>query len=158
MFDKYNLNLAGEYRVAAELLLRGLYASVTFGNKKGADIFAIGDNRKSAVVEVKASQTKRFVTGLYQKYRTQDIPRPDFWVLYSVQRLDRGFSERFFVLTHEEMAEVQGERNCPGEKLTYLQRAERVKAGVDNVKMTDVEPYEGQWEKISAYCNSKIAL
>lgn len=158
MFDKYNLNLAGEYRVAAELLLRGLYASVTFGNKKGADIFAIGDNRKSAVVEVKASQTKRFVTGLYQKYRTQDIPRPDFWVLYSVQRIDRGFSERFFVLTHEEMAGVQGERNCPGEKLTYLQRAERVKAGVDNVKMTDVEPYEGQWEKISAYCNSKIAL
>ena len=73
-FDKYNLNLAGEYRVAAELLLRGLYPSVTFGNKKGADIFAIGANRRSAVLEVKASQKKTFVTGLYQKYRTQDKP------------------------------------------------------------------------------------
>jgi len=34
LFDKHNLNLAGEYRVAAELLLRGLHASITFGNMK----------------------------------------------------------------------------------------------------------------------------
>jgi hypothetical protein len=155
-FDKYNLNLAGEYRVAAELLLRGLYASVTFGNKKGADIYAIGENRRSAVVEVKASQKKTFVTGLYQKYRTQDLPCPDFWVLYSVAHSDLGFRERFFVLTHKEMAEVQGERNCPGESLTYLERAERVKNGVDNVRLSDVEPFEGQWEKILLYCNSSI--
>ena len=155
-FDKYNLNLAGEYRVAAELLLRGLYASVTFGNKKGADIFAIGENRRSAVVEVKASQKKSFVTGLYQKYRTQHLPCPDFWVLYSVASIGSGFDERFFVLTHKEMADVQGERNCPGESLTYLQSAERVKTGVDNVRLTDVEPFEGHWDKILLYCNSSI--
>jgi hypothetical protein len=155
-FDKYNLNLAGEYRVAAELLLRGLHASITFGNKKGADIFAIGDNRLSAVVEVKASQKKTFVTGLYQKYRTQHLPCPDFWVLYSVASADAGFRERFFVLTHHEMADVQGERNCPGEVLTYSQRADRVKNGVDNVRLSDVEPFEGQWEKILVYCNSPI--
>ena len=157
-FDKYNLNLAGEYRVAAELLLRGLYASVTFGNKKGADIFAIGDNRLSAVVEVKASQKNTFVTGLYQKYRTREMPCPDFWVLYSVANSESGFMERFFVLTHQEMAEAQGERNCPGERLTYLQRAERVKNGVDNVRLSDVEPFEGQWGKILLYCNSPIVL
>ena len=153
-FNKYNLNLAGEYRVAAELLLRGLYAAVTFGNKKGADIFAIGDNRRAAVVEVKASQRPTFVTGLYQKYSTDDLPCPDFWVLYSVANTDAGFRERFFVLTHLEMSEVQGERNCPGEVLTYLQRAERVMKGVDNVRLSDVEPYEGQWDKILVYCNS----
>ncbi len=155
-FDKYNINLAGEYRVAAELLLRGLYASVTFGNRKGADIYAIGTNRRSAVVEVKASQTKTFVTGLYQKYRTEDIPRPDFWVLYSVQNYDVGFRERFFVLTHHEMAETQGERNFPGLKLSYLERAERVRKGVDNVRISDVEPFESQWDKIVEYCNSQI--
>jgi len=27
--DQYNLNLAGEYRVAAEILKRGLFATVT---------------------------------------------------------------------------------------------------------------------------------
>jgi len=156
-FNKFNLNLAGEYRVAAELLLRGLYASVTFGNMKGADIFAIGSNRLSAVVEVKASQTKTFVTGLYQKYRTQEIPCPDFWVLYSVSSSDEGFTERFFVLTHQDMAEAQGDRNCPGESLTYLQRADRVKLGVDNVRMADVDRFEGQWDKILRYCNSPTA-
>ena len=155
-FDKYNLNLAGEYRVAAELLLRGLYASVTFGNKKGADIFTIGDNRLSAVVEVKASQKKTFVTGLYQKYRTEESPCPDFWVLYSVANGELGFVERFFVLTHREMSDVQGERNCPGESLTYLQLAGRVKNGVDNVSITDVERFEGHWDKILLYCNSSI--
>ena len=153
IFDKYNLNLAGEYRVAAELLLRGLYASVTFGNMKGADIFAVGTNRRSAVVEVKASQRKNFVTGLYQKYRTLDIPCPDFWILYSVSAVDQGFRERFFVLTHQEMAEAQGERNCPGEGLSYLQIVDRVKGGVDNVKVADVERFEGQWSKILSFCN-----
>jgi hypothetical protein len=62
IIDKYSLNLAGEYRVAAELCLRGLYTSVTYGNKKGADLYAIGENRRAAVIEVKASQSSRFVT------------------------------------------------------------------------------------------------
>ena len=126
---------------------------MTFGNKKGADIFAIGMNRLSAVVEVKASQKKTFVTGLYQKYRTQEMPRPDFWVLYCVERTDAGFCERFFVLTHQEMTEAQGERNCPGEKLSYAERAERVRSGVDNVRISDVERYEDQWDKIVVYCD-----
>jgi hypothetical protein len=153
LIEKYNLNLAGEYRVAAELLLRGLYAAVTFGNMKGADILAVGTNRRSAVIEVKASQKKNFVTGLYQKYRTQEIQSPNFWVLYSVSNVDHGFKERFFVLTHQEMAEVQGERNFPGEGLTYLQVADRVKTGVDNVRISDVERFEGLWDKIVHYCN-----
>lgn len=36
--DRYYLNLAGEYRVASELFKRGLFATITYGNKKGADI------------------------------------------------------------------------------------------------------------------------
>lgn len=143
-FDKYNLNLAGEFRVASELLLRGLYASVTFGNKKGADILAVGANRVSAVIEVKASQTPRFVTGYYQKYKTADGLAPDFGVLYSVQRTDNCFAERFFVLSHAEMGTVQGERNAPGEQLTYDEHVIRVSQGVDNVKRTDVESFENQ--------------
>jgi hypothetical protein len=60
-FDKYNLNLAGEYRVASELLLRGL---------------------------------------------------------------------------------------------TYEQIAERVKNGVDNVRITDVDSFEGDWNKILCFCDT----
>lgn len=40
--DKYYLNLAGEYRVAAELLKREVFATITYGKQKGADIYAIG--------------------------------------------------------------------------------------------------------------------
>jgi len=81
--EKYHLNLAGEYRVCAELLKRGIFATVTYGNMKGADIFAIGSNRRAAVVEVKASNSSRFVTSFYQKYKSRDIEHPTFWVLYS---------------------------------------------------------------------------
>lgn len=40
--DKYFLNLAAEYRVTAELLKREVFATITYGNRKGADIYAIG--------------------------------------------------------------------------------------------------------------------
>jgi hypothetical protein len=150
--DKYNLNLAGEYRVAAELCLRGLFTSVTYGNKKGADLYAIGENRKAAVIEVKASQSSRFVTSLYQKYKTEDTQAPDFWVLYSVKPTDTGFAERFFVMSHRELARIQGEVNCPGEGLSYAQIAERVARGVDNVPLKKVELHEDAWDKIVEFC------
>ena len=146
--DKYDLNLAGEYRVAAELLLRGIYTSVTYGNKKGADLYAIGENRKAAVIEVKASQSSRFVTSLYQKYKSEDMQAPDYWVLYSVKPSDTGFAERFFVLSHRELARIQGEVNCPGEKLSHEQIAARVSRGVDNVSLKHVESHENAWSKI----------
>lgn len=98
----------------------------------GADLFAIGENRKAAVIELKASQSSRFVTSLYQKYKSEDTKAPDFWVLYSVKPTDTGFAERFFVLSHRELARIQGEVNCPGEKLSHEQIAARVSRGVDN--------------------------
>lgn len=153
--DKYDLNLAGEYRVAAELLLRGIYTSVTYGNKKGADLYAIGENRQAAVIEVKASQSSRFVTSLYQKYKTQDAQSPDFWVLYSVRPTDTGFAERFFVLSHRELARIQGEVNCPGEKLSHEQIAARVSRGVDNVSLKHVEAHENAWSKILDFCHGR---
>ncbi|MBW3595983.1 MAG: hypothetical protein KY475_01760 [Planctomycetes bacterium] len=156
LFDRYNLNLAGEYRVAAELLLRGVFATVTYGNKKGADIFAIGENRRAAVVEVKASQKNRFVTGLYQKYPDPEKPHPDFWVLYSVARRGEVFEEHFFVLTHAELAQIQGKRNCHGEELTYEEYAARVKKGVDNVRVDDVKAFKGAWDKVLEFCNDKL--
>jgi|688.fasta_scaffold605165_1 hypothetical protein len=152
IIDKYSLNLAGEYRVAAELCLRGLYTSVTYGNKKGADLYAIGENRRAAVIEVKASQSSRFVTGLYQKYKSRDAQSPDFWVLYSVRPIESGFAERFFVLTHKELAKIQGEVNCPGEKLSHEQIAARVIRGVDNVSLKHVETHENAWHKILDFC------
>jgi hypothetical protein len=149
--DKYHLNLAGEYRVASELLKRGVFATITYGNRKGADIYAIGPNRRTAVVEVKASNSDRFVTGFYQKYAEEAKDHPDFWVLYS---LKESGAEDFFVLTHKEMAEVQADRNFLGRNLTWTERAQEVVRGVDNVLAKDLQAHRNAWEKIEEWCNA----
>jgi len=149
--DKYFLNLAGEYRVASELLKRGVFATITYGNKKGADIYAIGPNRRTAVVEVKASNSDRFVTGFYQKYTEEIKEHPDFWVLYS---LNRDGTERFFVLTHQEMADAQAARNFAGRSLSWAERAQGVARGVDNVLGKNLLTYEGDWQKVIRWCAS----
>jgi hypothetical protein len=160
--DKYNLNLAGEYRVCSEILKRGIFATVTYGNKKGADIVAVGANRRAALVEVKASNSLRFVTSFYRKHKSQNTSssaidaQPTFWVLYSVVGNEPDYVERFFVLSHEEMAEAQAERNAPGETLTYTERVERWSNGVDNVVLEYIAEYEDCWHKIVNYCNDPI--
>ncbi|MHB8378605.1 MAG: hypothetical protein ACYDB2_01645 [Acidimicrobiales bacterium] len=53
--DKYHLNLAVEYRVASEILKQGVFATITHGCMKGADIYVKGPNRRAVVVEVKVS-------------------------------------------------------------------------------------------------------
>ncbi len=146
---KYNLNLAGEYRIASELLKRNLLATVTIGNMKGADIFAIGENRRTAVIEVKSSQSTRFVTGLFQKYKDEKAIAPHFWVLYSVSPL----GERFFILTHREMVAVQAARNSPQQPLPHAQHAARAASGVDNVLIQNVERFENAWQKILDFCS-----
>jgi len=149
---KYHLNLAGEYRVCSELLKRGIFATVTFGNMKGADVIAVGSNRNAAVVEVKTSRSQRFVTGFYQKYKTPKVEHPTFWVLYSVRLKLEPMIERFFVLTHEELAEAQARRNFPGKRLKWEEVARRVKQGVDNVLAQDLEEHEDAWDKIIDFC------
>jgi hypothetical protein len=149
--DKYHLNLAGEYRVAAELLKRGIFATITYGNKKGADTYAIGPNRRTAVVEVKTSNSLRFVTGFYQKYKVETQDHPDFWVLY---RLALHGDEDFYVLTHEEMAIAQSARNYPNEHLRWEQHAERVARGVDNVLGHDLQEHLSAWHKIVRWCTT----
>jgi hypothetical protein len=145
--DKYHLSLAGEYRVASELLKRNIFATITFGNAKGADIYAIGPTRRTAIVEVKSSNSSKFVTGFYQKYRDEMRDHPDFWVLYSLT----GTEEEFYVLSHKEMAMAQGDRNFPGKKMTYAEHALGVAKGVDNVLAKDLQKHKSAWSKIGRY-------
>jgi hypothetical protein len=63
----YFLSLAGEYRVCSELIKRGVVATVTYGNQKGADVYAISERQELALrIEVKTIQTARFLTGITQ--------------------------------------------------------------------------------------------
>mgnify|MGYP001577557230 CR=1 FL=1 len=164
--NKYYLSLAGEYRVASELLKRNLNATVTFGNAKSTDVIAYGSNRKAKVIEVKTSQKKKFVTGFYNKYKTAHDEHPDFWILVQVRiDSDCSFSERFFILTHAELSVIQAKRNrayrircgdvtedqCLSWEDHYRLTTEA--HGVDNVLVTDVERFEDKWDKIVKACN-----
>ena len=146
--DKYHLSLAGEYRVASELLKRDIFATLTFGNAKGADIYAIGPTRRTAIIEVKSSNSERIVTRFYQKYRDEINDHPDFWVLYTMNSVDE---EAFYVLTHAEMATVQGLRNYPHQSMTYAEHVDAVERGVDNVLGKDIQKYKSAWWKITDY-------
>ena len=164
--DKYHLSLAGEYRVASELLKRNLNATITFGNAKSADVVAYGSNRKARIIEVKTSQRKNFVTSFYNKYENEKHEHPDFWILLQVKGdANNNFSERFFILSHSESAKIQAKRNRAGrikrgeitkdQRLTwedYYQHTTETH-GVDNVLLTDVEKFENKWDKIINACN-----
>lgn len=146
MIPRYLLNLAGEYRVTSELNKRGAFATVTYGNRKSADVYAIGENGKALKIEVKASQRKSFVTGIGQK-RLGGVSRaPDFWVL--AQFLPT--SERFFVLSNAEICAVQKKRNRKYARAYEIRNGRKldISKGVDNVTVKDVEIHEGQWKKL----------
>lgn len=140
VIDKYTLGMAGEYAVCSELLRRGIDASITMGNAKATDVVVFcktvnGNSYKK--IEVKTTQTTKFVTNFFNKYYTPDLPHPDIWILVHI---DRDLKARFFILTHEELASIQMERN----NINIWQKSE----GCDNVLLKDIEPYENMWDKI----------
>jgi hypothetical protein len=157
----YLLNLAGEYRVCSELNKRGVFATVTYGNHKAVDVYAINDHKDRAVkIEVKTSQQGNFVTRLGPKRDDDNGHSPDFWVLFQIRPVEDGtFGERFFVLTHKEIVRAQTARN----KLyaaKYFARNKRqfdFSGGVDSVRIEDVEPFEDQWSKIIKRLNGPRA-
>ena len=109
----YLLSLAGEYRVCSELTKRGMFATITYGNAKGVDVYAISDRKDRALrIEVKTVQGRRFLTGISQKSRKSGYVAPDFWVLVQMRTTDgQEFSERFFVLTNDEICRIQKANN-----------------------------------------------
>jgi len=136
--EKYFLGLAGEYAVCSELAKRNIQANLTLGNKKSIDIILVDENNTATTIEVKTTNKNRFVTGFFQKYKTQETPHPDFWILVTI---DKTFNTRFFILSHEELAKIQMIRN----KITSW--AEN-KGGVDNVLVEHVIDFENSWNKL----------
>lgn len=144
---KYLLNLAGEFRVCAELLKRGFFANVTMGNFKSVDIQIVTEEKKAILVEVKSTESNRFVTSFFQKYKTKETYHPDFWVLIKLSKEE----DRFFVLSHEEMAKVQSIRNMGDIEFDWDNNASFASKGVDNVLLKHIEEYENQWNKINNF-------
>jgi hypothetical protein len=145
------LSLAGEHRVASELCKLGVFATITPGNRKQTDMYVINDTRKRFLrIEVKASQTKSFVTRYSQRKLAGANP-PDFWVLV---HFNQG-SERFFVLENGEIEKLQQEVNdkwLEGFRRRHAGNEFDVRKGVDRLSLDVVEEAncENCWPKIVA--------
>ena len=136
--EKSFLSLAGEYAVCSELQKREIHCSLTYGNQKATDVIAFDRKGKEyRRIEVKTSRSKRFVTGFFQKYYDSASCHPDYWIIVFIDEND---VSHFYVMTHNEMGNVQMERN----KMTEWQEVK----GCDNVELRHIEKYENQWEKI----------
>lgn len=106
--DKGQIGLAGEFRVASEILRRGYFASITFGNAKATDIVVLGNRNRFIRVEVKTSKNNRnFVTGYFPKYSGPSDSEPDLWIFYLLNKNKLSDGDRFFLLTHAEVGKLQ---------------------------------------------------
>lgn len=136
--SKYHLGLAGEYSVCSELSKREYDASITLGNAKAVDIMVFLPNNSCRRIEVKTSQTGRFVTNFFQKYYDKALHNhPDYWVLVYI---DKNGQTHYYILTHEELGKIQMKRNGMSKWEKHV--------GCDNVLVKDVAHCENQWSKI----------
>ena len=94
------------------------------------------ENKKALVLEVKTTKNKRILTGFFQKYITKEILHPEFGYVY----IEQTNLSRYFVLSHEEMAIIQMQRNG-------MKNWEFIK-GVDNIQLEAIYQFENKWEKI----------
>jgi hypothetical protein len=135
--------MAGEHFVAAELLRRGLAASVTMGNAKRADVVVMNQSAtKVLVVEVKSSPHDRWIVG-----SAPPVASEQPWVFVHIA--PDGSSPRYFVLTAAELNSVLG----PGHR-AYCERYETKHGkpftgpGVCKLTLAQALAEENCWQKI----------
>ncbi len=142
--EKQALGLYGDYRVLAELILRGYSASITMGNTKGTDLIILDKTGKFLRVEVKTSKNlKNFVTGYFPKYKDKNFNDPDIWVFYLPGYFIKS-EDLYYILTHQQVREAQ----------LIVNKGNETKAGkgVDNIPIKILESYfpnsKNNWEVI----------
>jgi len=150
---KYHLAMAGEYFVAAQLQRLQVFASVTYGNAKSADVIAFTkDSDRVVVIEVKTTQNPKWVVGGRIPEKSN---KP--WVFVSLNE-DTEVSPEFFILTQEELHLLL----APLEKEYFRKYLEKHgveygdKPGVVNISRSMLEPYKNCWSVIKDQLVSRL--
>ncbi len=121
---------------------------------KNTDVVAFSEHGHYAVIEVKTSSVKRFVTGLTSA-KIQNKHKHVFWVLVSVQQDQKKAQPRYFVLSDLEIKGIQERVNneyC--ERYRIKHGKEFTGKGVPGFPMKEVILFEDEWGKIDAYLES----
>lgn len=136
--SKQLLSLCGEYAVVSEMCKHGYDASITLGNAKGVDVVVFDGDNHYRKIEVKTSRNERIVTGFFQKYDGDTESHPDYWI---VVHIDENDQNHYYVMTHEEMGNVQMSHN----KMNEWYKVQ----GVDNIGLREIAMYENRFDKIN---------
>ena len=134
------IGLAAEYAVASELCRRGIYAQLTFGNKKRTDILLMSENNQFITIEVKAKQGAAWphCKGIYGSRvllvfvdyaNCSESERPDFYILTS---------KDWLVLVKERISVIQEKK--PDKRIVIDK--ENVPVFVDEINKYG-KPYRG---------------
>lgn len=134
--EKYTLNLIGKYGTLAELLKRGLSATLPRGRYKNIEL-TYADGSTASVI-VKVSRTNKFVTNYYQaRFHDPNKKHPDYWVIVHI---DDNNVSHYYVFTHDEIGAVQTKRDGHPPKIPSR--------GCENVLLHMITDYENKWETI----------
>jgi hypothetical protein len=152
MLDKQTLGLAAEYAVASELCRRGIYAQLTIGHHKRADILA--ETEKAMIkIQVKAKQGREWpgVKGIVGKNiililvdfeNKKDAERPDFYILTSADW------EKFIYEILEDSLKKKwvkiDEKNIP---IWIYEKPPKQYRGI-GIKSDQISEFKERWDKI----------
>ena len=143
--SKELLGLAGEYVVASELCVRGMYAQLTLGHHKSTDIL-VETECTMLRIQVKAKRGREWpaISGLYRN--------DDFLVFVDFQKKEVGQRPDFYILDKDDWLElVQAEkRRVPDATVDERNRV----TGPDgwrglNIRPSSIEHCRDSWEKIT---------
>jgi len=162
--QKYFLNIAGEFFVAGELNRRGVFASVTYGAAKNADVLVVDpDSQQTAVIEVKttSSSNNKWLTGAHSLDENNIRPHL-FWVLTLLPDItEANCAPRYFVLSSRELIENVSERHQEYAAAYHATNGVPFQVqgsqAVYSLRLEDVEAMqcEGQWSKITDWLARK---
>ncbi len=127
--DKQITGLAGELFVAAELLKRGFQTSVTFGNAKAIDLFALNPSTgRTFAIQVKSLRKKNFFLLAHKNVEPKNIY---VFVLLN----DPGEAVRYFIVPGSKLASdpQSFRRYFLGEKMPGIHVNSLIELGYENV-------------------------
>lgn len=134
------LSMAGEFGVASELNKRTFHCSVTYGNSKAMDIIVLSkiDPNKYAIIEVKTTNTNKFVTNYFQKYFNSSKQHPDFWIFVHID--SNNLQSQYYIFTHDEVCKLQMKVN----KMDSIYKV----VGCDNIPLKNLKDGLNAWDKL----------
>ena len=143
--EKYHMGMAGEYYVAAQLQRLQLFASITYGNAKKADVIVLEkDSDKAIAIEVKTSQRGRWVVG-------SKVPKPSdkLWIFVHIPK-EMDASPEFYIMTQKEIHDTLKPIEDNYLSIYRKKHGEEYgnRKGVTSMTQKIAKDFENKWETI----------